>query len=383
MDYTLPEEIVEMQNATRDLVRNYLIPMEPQVDKAGAVPEEAMNRLKELGYYGITIPEEYGGMGLNQLAYCSILLELAQAHQAFNHELGVANGIGSRALMAFGNEKQKQHYLPRIASGQIVTAFALSEPQAGSDAANIQTSAVRAQGGWLLNGNKLFITNALNADLFTVIAVNDREKRGRGGMVAFLVERNTPGFQVAQILETMGSKPYVYGELVFEDCFVADDTVLGQVGDGFKVAMHTLDEGRLHVAASACGVARRLLEMSVEWSKNRIAFGRPIADNQGIQWMLSDSATELYAAEQMLFNACWRHDRGERVSKEASMCKLFASEMVGRVADRAVQVHGGMGYMRELAVERMYRDVRVMRIYEGTSEIQRIIIARELLKGNL
>ncbi|MDB5081284.1 MAG: Acyl-CoA dehydrogenase [Chloroflexi bacterium] len=383
MDYTLPEEIVEMKSATRDLVRNYLIPMESQVDKAGAVPEEAMNRLKELGYYGITIPEEYGGMGLNQLAYCSIMLELAQAHQAFTHELGVANGIGSRALMAFGNEKQKQQYLPRIASGEIVTAFALSEPQAGSDAANIQTSAVRTQGGWLLNGNKLFITNALNADLFTVIAVNDREKKGRGGMVAFLVERNTPGFQVAQILETMGSKPYVYGELVFEDCFVADETVLGQVGEGFRVAMHTLDEGRLHVAASACGVARRLLEMSVEWSKNRQAFGRPIADNQGIQWMLSDSATELYAAEQMLFNACWRHDRGERVSKEASMCKLFASEMVGRVADRAVQVHGGMGYMRELAVERMYRDVRVMRIYEGTSEIQRIIIARELLKGNI
>lgn len=383
MDYTLPEEIVEMQHATRDLVRNYLIPMEPQVEKAGAVPEAAMNRLKELGYYGITIPEEYGGMGLNQLAYCSILLELAQAHTAFNHELGVANGIGSRALMAFGNEKQKQHYLPRIAAGQIVTAFALSEPQAGSDAANIQTSATRTEGGWRLNGNKLFITNALNADLFTVIAVNDREKKGRGGMTAFLVERNAPGFQVAQILETMGSKPYVYGELVFEDCFAPDETVLGQVGEGFKVAMHTLDEGRLHVAASACGVARRLLEMSVEWSKNRVAFGRPIADNQGIQWMLSDSATELYAAEQMLFNACWRHDRGERVSKEASMCKLFASEMVGRVADRAVQIHGGMGYMRELAIERMYRDVRVMRIYEGTSEIQRIIIARELLKGNL
>ena len=383
MDYTLPEEIVEMKNATRDLVRNYLIPMEPQVEKAGAVPEEALNRLKELGYYGITIPEEYGGMGLNQLAYCNILLELAQAHTAFNHELGVSNGIGSRSLMTFGNDKQKDHYLPLIASGQIVTAFALSEPQAGSDAANIQTSATRATGGWRLNGNKLFITNALNADLFTVIAVSDREKKSRGGMTAFLVERNTPGFQVAQILETMGSKPYVYGELVFEDCFVPDEKVLGQVGDGFKVAMYTLDEGRLHVAASACGVARRLIEMSVEWSKNRMAFGRPISDNQGIQWMLSDSATELYAAEQMLFNACWRHDRGERVSKEASMSKLFASEMVGRVADRAVQVHGGMGYMRELAVERMYRDVRVMRIYEGTSEIQRIIIARELLKGNL
>lgn len=383
MDYTLPEEIVEMKNATRDLVRNYLIPMEPQVEKDGHVPEEALNRLKELGYYGITIPEEYGGMGLNQLAYCNILLELAQAHTAFNHELGVSNGIGSRSLIAFGNARQKDHYLPLIASGQIVTAFALSEPGAGSDAANIQTSATRVEGGWRLNGNKLFITNALNADLFTVIAVSDREKRSRGGMVAFLVERNTPGFQVAQILETMGSKPYVYGELVFEDCFVPDETVLGQVGDGFKVAMFTLDEGRLHVAASACGVARRLLEMSVDWSKNRQAFGRPIADNQGIQWMLSDSATELYAAEQMLFNACWRHDRGERVSKEAAMCKLFASEMVGRVADRAVQIHGGMGYMRELPIERMYRDVRVMRIYEGTSEIQRIIIARELLKGNL
>lgn len=382
MDYNLPEEIVAINSATRDLVHNFLIPMEPQVDKSGEVPEEGLKKLRELGYYGITIPEEYGGMGLGQLAYCTVLLELGQAHVAFSHELGVSNGIGSHALLRFGNDKQKQEYLPRIATGEMVTAFAITEPQAGSDAANIRTTATRHRDGWLLNGTKLYITNASNADLFTVIAVNDKEKGSRGGMTAFLVERNAPGFQVAQILETMGSKPYVHGELVFEDCFVPDQNVLGEVGQGFKVAMLTLSEGRAHVAANACGAARRLLTMSTEWSKSRTAFGKPIGDNQAIQWMLADSATELYASEQMLLNVAWRLDRHERVDKECSMVKLFASEMVGRVADRAVQIHGGMGYMKELAVERIYRDVRVMRIYEGTSEVQRLIISRELLKGN-
>ncbi len=383
MDYRLPEEIIEMKTATHALVHNLLIPMEAQVEKTGQPVEEGLRRLKDLGYYGITIPEEFGGMGLGQLAYCTILTELSQAHEAFTHEMGIANGIGSAALLRYGNATQQRKYLPAIAIGELVTAFALSEPQAGSDAANIQTTATPHKDGWLLNGTKLYITNALNADVFTVIAVTDREKRARGGITAFLVERDAPGFKVAQILETMGSRPYVHGELVFEDCFVPHENVLGEVGEGFKVAMSTLDEGRVHVAANACGSARRLLEMSTEWSKNRIAFGKPIADNQAIQWMLADSATELYASEQMLWNTAWRLDQGEKLPKEAAMCKLFASEMVGRVADRAVQIHGGMGYMKELAVERIYRDVRVMRIYEGTSEIQRIIIARQLLKGNI
>jgi acyl-CoA dehydrogenase len=383
MDYNLPEEILEMKQATHDFVHNTLIPLEPGVDKTGIVPEAALQQLKELGYFGITIAPEYGGMGLGQLVYCTILEELAQTHPGFTHELGIANGLGSSGLMNHGNAAQKDRYLPRIAAGEIITAFALSEPQAGSDAANIQTTATKVAGGWKLNGNKLYITNAGTADLFTVIAATDRSKKAHGGITAFLVERNQPGFEVAQILETMGSKPYNHGELVFSDCFVADDMVLGVIGEGFKVAMETLDAGRLHVAASACGAAQRLLEMSVEWSKNRQAFGQPIAANQGIQWMLSDSATELYAAQQMLYNAAWRLDQGERVSKQCAMAKLYATEMVGRVADRAVQIHGGMGYMKELPIERMYRDVRVMRIYEGTSEIQRIVIARELLKGNL
>jgi acyl-CoA dehydrogenase len=383
MDYNLPSEIVEMKQSTHDFVYNTLIPLEPTVDKTGEIPQEALEQLRELGYYGITVPEQYGGMGLGQLAYCNILEELAQAHPGFTEELAIANGLGSHAIMNNGTEAQKDKYLPLIASGKIVTAFALSEPQAGSDAANIQTTATQVPGGWRLNGNKLYITNGATANLYTVIATNDREKKARGGITAFLVERDNPGFAVAQVLETMGSKPYHHAELVFTDAFVPDDMVLGKVGEGFKIAMETLDEGRLHVAASAIGIAQRLLAMSVEWSKNRLAFGRPIADNQGIQWMLSDSATELYAAQQMLYNACWRIDQGERVSKQCAMTKLFATEMVGRVADRAVQIHGGMGYMKELPIERMYRDVRVMRIYEGTSEIQRMVIARELLRGNL
>jgi acyl-CoA dehydrogenase len=383
MEHRFSEELEAMRQATHELVHDFLIPLEPEVDRNGKVPEHALQKLKDLGYYGITIPEEYGGQGLGLLAYCLISTELAQAHVAFTHELGVSNGIGSHAIMNHGNVEQKRYWLPRIANGQVVTAFALTEPQAGSDAANIQTTAVRHKDGWLINGTKMYITNALNADVFTVIALTDKEKRGRGGITAFLVGRDTPGFKVAQILETMGSKPYVHGELVFEDCFVPDSARLGEIGQGFRVAMETLDEGRLEVAANACGVARRLIQMSTEWSKSRVAFGRPIGDNQAIQWMLADSATELYASECMLWDACRRLEAGERIPKEAAMVKLFASEMVGKVADRAVQIHGGMGYMRELAVERFYRDVRVMRIYEGTSEIQRMIIAREMYKGKL
>jgi len=242
MDYNLPPEIMEMKQATHDFVHNVLLPLEPGLDKTGEVPAEATKQLRELGYFGITIPEQYGGMGLGQLAYCSILEELAQAHQGFTHEMGIANGLGSHAILSHGNQAQKDRYLPRIAAGEIVTAFALSEPQAGSDAANIQTTATKVTGGWKLNGNKLYITNAATADLFTVIATNDREKKARGGITAFLVERNASGFEVAQILETMGSKPYNHGELVFTDCFVPDEMVLGTVGQGFKIAMETLDE---------------------------------------------------------------------------------------------------------------------------------------------
>jgi acyl-CoA dehydrogenase len=380
MDFSIPEDLKAVKNLARDVVRNTLIPLEPEVNREGKAPEWAMDRLKELGFFGIVIPEEYGGMGLGVLALTLITEELAHAHHAFLHEIALSNGIGSQALLMDGTEDQKHKYLPDIASGRKITSFALTEPNAGSDVASAETTAVKDGDEWVVNGTKHFITNGPYCDIATVVALTDKEKRAHGGFTAFIVEKGTPGFGVAQVQETMGRPPYAQAELYFQDCRVPNANIIGGIGNGFRVAMRTLDMGRVSVAASGLGVADRLLSMCKEYAKQRVQFGRPIGSFQAIQWMIADMATELYAARWMTYNAAWRIDQGEKIPKESAMCKLFASEMVGRTADRAVQIHGGMGVMRELAVEGFYRDVRVMRIYEGTSEIQRLVIAREEMK---
>jgi acyl-CoA dehydrogenase len=306
--------------------------------------------------------------------------EIAKASACFRTRIGTNNGIGSQGILIFGTEEQKRRWLPGIASGQKTACFALTEPNSGSDAAAMETMAVLQGDHWVLNGQKRWTTNVNVADYVTVYAVTDKQKRARGGITAFLVEKQFPGFHVGPVDKKMGMRGSHTCDLILEDCRVPKDNVIGNVGDGFKVAMQVLDRGRLTMAACCVGSAQRLLDESIGYAKTRRQFGQPIGSFQLIQAMLADSAAELYAGRSMVYMAAWRKDQGENVTKDAAMAKLWCSEMVGRVADRAVQIHGGMGYMRSMAVERFYRDVRLIRIYEGTSEIQRLVVARELLR---
>jgi acyl-CoA dehydrogenase len=380
MDFSIPDDLKDIRNVARDITRNTLIPLEPELDRTGIHPDEALAKLKELGFYGIVIPAEYGGIGLGVLALALVIEQLGHTHQAFLHELVSANGLGSQPIILAGSEEQKRRYLPEIASGRKITAFALTEPNAGSDVASAQTTAVKRGDSWVINGSKHYITNGPQADIVILFAVTDTEKRARGGFTAFIVEKGMPGFGVAQIQESMGSAPHGQAELYFQDCEVPESNVVGGIGEGFRIAMRVLDLGRINMGAWSLGIADRLLAMSRDHAKERVQFNRPIASFQAIQWMIADMATELEAARWMTYHAAWQMDQGENVQKEAAMSKLFATEMVGRVADWAVQIHGGMGVMHELAVERFYRDVRVMRIFEGTSEVQRMVIAREELR---
>jgi acyl-CoA dehydrogenase len=384
MDFTIPENLRMMQETVRRFVERDLEAISRQVEDEDRIPEETVQKMRDLGLFGLAIPEEYGGLGLGVLGECLVYQELSKTNACFRSRIGTNNGIGSQGIVIDGTEEQKQKYLPKLASGEWTACFALTEPEAGSDAAAIRTRAELQGDHWVLNGKKHFITNGDIADVATVFAVTDPQKRARGGITAFIVERTFPGYSVGTIERKMGLRGSHTAELVFEDCIVPRENVIGgeaMVGQGFKTAMKVLDKGRLTMGASAVGTAEKLLELSIDYAKQRVQFGKPIAEFQAIQFMLADMATQIYAARNMLYHAAWLRDqRGTAVVREASMVKLFCTEMVNRVADMAVQIHGGMGYMKDYPIERFYRDVRLTRIYEGTSEIQRLVIARELLK---
>jgi acyl-CoA dehydrogenase len=380
MDFTIPEEYRILKDTARRFAENELLPYELEVEKTRVFPQKILDKMKELGFYGMTIPQEYGGMNIGCLGYSLVMEELCRVPGPWLTGVTVANGIGSQAIVLDGSEEQKRKYLPPIAKGEKMSAFALTEPNAGSDAANIQTTAVRKGDFYVVNGSKIYISNGHVADILTLMALTDREKRAKGGITAFILEKGMPGFRVAGTLETMAGPPPVQAELVFEDCMIPAENRIGEEGMGFVTAMKTLDRGRVTLAANCLGIAQRCLDMAVEYSKIRVQFGRPICHYQGVQWLLAESATEIYAARMMVYNAATRVDQGEKIPMESAMVKLFASEMACRVADRALQVHGGMGYMKECPIERLYRAVRIMRIVEGTSEIQKIVIARELTK---
>jgi len=380
MDLTLPEDIKLIQDQTRRLVERELAPRTKEIEDACEIPDDLLNKLRQLGYFGITIPERYGGMGLGALAYCVVQEELARAHAGFNLIISGNNGIGARAIVIDGTDEQRERYLPLLARGEKIAAFALTEPGAGSDAAAIETTAARDGDDFILNGLKHFITRGDVADIFTVIALTDRKLRARGGITAFIVEKGTPGFRLGRVQESMGSDVVKQAELVFEDTRVPAANVIGEVGWGFRTTVKVLDHGRLSTGARAIGVSQKLLDMSIDYAKQRVQFGRPIADNQAIQWMLVDMATNIYASRCMVRDAAWRLDKGERVSDQVSMIKVFATEMAGRAADRALQIHGGTGYMKDFPIESIYRDVRMMRIVEGTSEVHRMRVARSLLR---
>lgn len=385
MNFDIPEDLASMVDTIRRFVKQDLEPLSRQVEDEDRIPEEIVQKMRDLGLFGLAIPEEYGGLGLSVLGECLVYEELSKTNACFRSRIGTNNGIGSQGILIDGTREQKQKYLPRLATGEWTGCFALSEPEAGSDAANIQTTAELQSDHWVLNGRKHFITNGDIADVATVFALTDRTKRAKGGITAFIVEKQFPGFYVGTIERKMGLRGNHTCELIFDHCLVPRENVIGgeeKIGQGFKTAMKTLDRGRLTMGAATLGAAQKLLELSVDYARQRVQFGKPIAEFQAVQFMLADMATQIYAGRQMLYHAAWlRESQGTSIIKEASMVKLYCTEMANRVADMAVQIYGGMGYMKDCPVERFYRDLRLTRIYEGTSEIQRLVIARELIKS--
>ncbi len=380
MRLDLSPQHAELRSALRAFTRTKLDPIAAEMDRTGEVPESAIPLLREHGYLGMTLPAEYGGGGVDIGTYCLTLEEFSRSHRMFTLLLDYSTGLCPVGILRFGSDAQKRRWIPGLVAGELRAAFALTEPEAGSDSAAIRTRAERRPGGWAINGRKHYISGGHNADVLLVIAVTDPEKRARGGISAFLVPRGTPGFTVTRIDRTIGSDVVRLGELTFEDCVVPDDALLGAEGDGFRIAMSSLVNGRLGVASSCIGAAGKLLDMSVEHAKSRVTFGKPLAERQAIQWMLADSAVELELGRAYLYETLRHVMAGEDVGSAASMCKLYCTEMAGRVADRAVQIHGGMGLVRSYPVERFFRDLRHYRVGEGSSEVQRMLIARELLK---
>ncbi len=371
----------QLLDTLRRFVRARLIPNEARVAAEDAVPPEIVAEMRELGLFGLSIPADHGGLGLSMAEEVLTTFELSGAAPAFRSLIATNNGIGSQGLVIDGTEAQKRHYLPRMARGELIGSFALTEPDSGSDAASLRTTAWRDGDHYVINGTKRYITNAPHAGLFTLMARTDPDDPSARGISAFLVEADTPGLRLGKLDKKMGQQGAHTCDVVFEDCRVPAGQLLGgREGQGFKTAMKVLDRGRLSIAAACVGVAERLLREALDYARARKQFGQPIAEFQLIQAMLADSKAEAYAGRSMVLDAARRRDAGEDVATLAACCKLFCSEMVGRVADRAVQIHGGAGYMAEYAVERLYRDVRLFRIYEGTSQVQQLVIARNLLR---
>jgi acyl-CoA dehydrogenase len=378
------ETLDQLRQTVRRFVDERLIPLEQQVAESDQMPAEVIQEMRELGLFGLTIPEQYGGLGLNTFEECQVVMELGRAAPAFRSIIGTNNGIGSQGIVMDGTDAQKAHYLPLLASGEYIGSFALTEPDAGSDAGAVKTKAIRDGDDFVITGTKRYITNAPSAQVFTVFARTDPDLPGSRGVSAFIVDANSAGISLGPANKKMGQQGAHVCDVMFDDVRVPADNIIGGLANmnkGFLTAMKTLDRGRLHISALSVGCAERLLDLSVNYAVERKQFGQPIAEFQLLQGMMADCKAESYAAQCMVLDAARRRDAGENVTTLASCCKLFATEMVGRVADRAVQIHGGAGYMEEYAVARFYRDVRLFRIYEGTSQIQQGIIARNLIKA--
>lgn len=376
------DTLEHFRDTVRRFVRERLVPIEEEVAETNIIPDAIVQEMRDMGLFGLTVPEAYGGLGLPVSEEVEIVIELTWASAAFRSLLGINLGVGSQGLVMDGTEAQKQEWLPRIASGEVTASFALTEPGSGSDAAALIATAVRDGDDYVLNGTKRYITNAPTAGLITVMARTAPDRLpGNAHVTAFLVPAGTPGVRIGAKDRKMGQAGALSADVHLDDVRVPASAVLGgKEGMGFRTAMKVLDRGRIHVAAVCVGQAKRILHEALSYAMDRTQFGQPIAEFQLIQAMLADSQADLYAAECMVRETARRHTAGERVSREASCCKMFASEMVGRIADRAVQIHGGAGYMRDSAVERFYRDVRLFRIYEGTTQIQQLIIAKDMIR---
>ena len=375
------ETTEQLASAVRKFVREQLLPAEPQVEEEDDIPATIVRQLKDLGLFGMTIPEDYGGLGLSMYEEARVVFEIGYASPVFRSYFGTSNGVGTLGILIDGTEAQRRQYLPRIATGELVASFCLTEPDAGSDAAALSTRAMREGDDYVISGTKRFTTNSPHAGIFTVFARTAPKEAGSRGISAFLVERATPGISVAPHYKKMGFRGSHTADVIFEDCRVPASALLGgQEGVGFKTAMKSLDHARIHMAAVAVGLCERIIDEGVRYALDRRQFGKPIADFQLIQGMLADCAAEAFAARAMVEKASRDKDAGLRITKESACCKYFATEALGRIADRVLQIHGGYGYIKEYAIERLYRDARLLRIYEGTSQIQQLVIAREMLK---
>jgi butyryl-CoA dehydrogenase len=385
MDFSLNDHQKLIRDTVRQFVEAEVRPGVRERDREERFPTAEIAKIAQMGCCGMLTPDEWGGAGLDTISYVLMLEEIARVDTAMATSLSVTNSAVQVPLLAFGSEAQKKKYLRRLATGEILGSFCLTEPQAGSDAAGIQARAERSNAGnsghcgsYRLNGTKTWVSNGVVAGIFLVFAKTDPEAGGKG-ISAFLVEPDTKGFRVGRHEEKMGQHASPSVEIVLNDCEVPEENRLGEEGQGLKIALGALDGGRIGIAAQAVGLAQGALEESVKYAKQRRAFGKTISDFQAIQWMIADMETEIQAARALLYQAAWLKDSGGRMGAASSKAKLYASEMVNRVAAKAVQIHGSVGYSRETPVERMYRDARVITIYEGTSEVQRMIIARELL----
>jgi len=375
-----PGTLSQLLATIRRFVDEQLIPAEVTVADTDSIPTAIVAEMRELGLFGLTTPEEYGGLGLTMEEEVLAIFELGRAAPAFRSMFATNVGIGMQGIAIDGTPEQKAKYLPRLASGELIGSFALTEPDAGSDAASVKTTAQREGDAYVLNGTKRFITNAPHAGLFTVMARTDMARKGASGVSAFAVERDTPGLVIGRPEKKMGQQGAHVCDVIFEDCRVPATALIGGVeGQGFKTAMKVLDKGRLHIAAACVGLSERILADMLAYAVERRQFGRALADFQLLQSMFADSKAEAYAARCMVLDAARKRDAGQDVGVEASCAKMFASEAVGRIADRNVQVHGGNGYIREYRAEQLYRDARLFRIYEGTTQIQQVIIAKSLI----
>lgn len=384
MEVPIPDEQLAIRDRIKQFVAEELEPISLLVESEGRIPDVIVNRMRELGLFGLSIPKEYGGLGLSTIDEIMVYEQLTQTNASFRSRIGTSNSIGSMGILFDGTDDQKNKYLPRIAAGEWTAAFALTEPDAGSDAANIKCSAILEDDHWVLNGTKQFITNGDCAAVFTTIAVTDEQKRARGGFTAFIIEKDFAGFSVSPPDRKMGLKGSHTNEIVLRNCIVPRENVIGgmdMVGMGFKTAMRVLDKGRLTMGACALGASQKLLDLCVAHIRHQFKAGKSKDDLQVAQFILADMATEIYAARQMLYDTARLRDTGKNVTHEASMVKLFCTEMASRIADRAMDIFGDQGYLTKSQIEMFLRDVRLYRIFEGTSEIQRMVISRNLLRA--
>jgi alkylation response protein AidB-like acyl-CoA dehydrogenase len=380
MDFTFSPEHKALRRMIREFAENEVAPIAAEIDREGRIPFEVLRHMGDIGLLGVCFPQEYGGMGAGETGYCILMEELGRVCTSTATNVGAHIGIGAMAIHLDGTEEQKRKYLTPLASGEKFAAFLLTESDAGSDAAAIRTRAVRDGDHWVINGTKTFNTNGSFADIATVMAVTDPTLGARGGITAFIVEADSPGYEVGRHEDKMGIRGSSTAELVFDNLRVPHENVLGKVGEGFVTFMKSLDMGRLTLGAACVGGAQMALDSAVHWAKTRQQFGEELAQKQSVQWMIADMATEIEALRSLVYRAAWLVDTGQSFTRLAAMCKLYGSEVASRAINMALQIHGGLGYSRDYPIERAFRDARIGEIYEGTNEIQRIVIASRIFR---